>query len=113
MIDDIYEVTRDEYIGFVEQIKPDARDVQVVHIDDDHVAAHIYSKNTGKHLCSRVACSNESKNEPERYYVINMPEPEERKPPIPKRKIVLTTKEEVQALMDFLSKKSKEGKGNG
>ena len=42
-----------------------------------------------------------------------MPEPEERKPPIPKRKIVLTTKEEVQALMDFLSKKSKEDKGNG
>ena len=109
-ISEIYEVSRDEYIGFVEQIKPEARRVEVKQLDDNHVAANIYSTTTNKHLCARVACCNENLQEPERYYVIEMPEDFERKPPIPKRKIVLKTKEEVQALFNYLSKKQKEEK---
>lgn len=107
----IYEVTRDEYIGFVEQIKPECRRVEVEQIDPRHTAAKIFSVNTGKCLCSRVAYSaNYGEPEPETYYVFEMPEVDERKPPIPKRKIILTTKEEVQALFDYISKKQKEQK---
>ena len=43
----IYEVTRGEYKGFVEQIKPECRRVEVVEIDSIHTATKIFSVNTG------------------------------------------------------------------
>lgn len=107
----VFEVTRDEYIGFVEQLKPEAREVKVEQIDDRHVAAKIFSKKTGKCLCSRMAYNAPyGEPEPEVYYVFEMPDDDERKPPIPKRKITLTTKEEVQALFNYISQKQKEEK---
>ena len=114
MIDEsIYEVTRNEYKGFVEQIKPECRRVEVVQINNTHTAAKIYSINTGKCLCSRVAYSAKyGEPEPEKYYVFEMPEDYERQAPIPKQQLVLTTKEEVQALFELIAKKQKEEKEN-
>ena len=110
----IFEVTRNDYKGFVEQIKPDCRRIEVVQINSTHTAAKIFSKNTGKCLCSRVAYSADyGEPEPERYYIFEMPEDYERQAPIPKQQIVLKTKEEVQAFFDFLAKKAKEEKENG
>ena len=105
----IYEVTRDEYKGFVEQIKPECRRVEVVEINKTHTAAKIFSLKTGKCLCSRVSYTAEyGTPEPEKYYVFEMPDDDERQAPIPKQQIVLETKEEVQAFFDFLAKKAKE-----
>lgn len=112
-IDSIYEVTRGDYAGFVEQLKPECRRVEIEQINNTHVAAKIFSVNTGKCLCSRVAYSADYGNpEPEKYYIFEMPEDYERKPPIPKRQIVLTTKEEVQALFNYISQKQKMEKNN-
>lgn len=109
----IFEVTRDEYKGFVEQIKPECRRIEVEQIDPIHIAAKIYSVNTGKCLCSRMAYNAEYGDpEPEKYYVFEMPEPYERQAPIPKLQITLTTKEEVQAFFNFISEQQKKEKNN-
>lgn len=105
----IYEVTRGEYKGFVEQIKPEYRRVEIIEIDKTHTAAKIFSTNTGKCLCSRLTYSADyGTPESEKYYVFEMPEDYERQAPIPKQQLVLKTKEEVQAFFDFLAKKMKE-----
>lgn len=105
----IYEVTRNEYKGFVEQIKPECRRVEIIEIDKAHTAAKIFSIKTGKCLCSRISYTTEyGESEPEKYYVFEMPDKDERQAPIPKQQIVLETKEEVQAFFDFLAKKAKE-----
>lgn len=106
----IYEVTRNEYKGFVEQIKPEYRRIEIKEIDERHTAAKIFSVNTGKCLCSRVTYSADYGDpEPEKYYVFEMPENYERQAPIPKQQLVLETKEEVQAFFDFLAKTIKKG----
>ena len=48
MDNSIYEVTREDYKGFVNQIKPECRDVKIEEIGTTHVAAKIFSKKTGK-----------------------------------------------------------------
>ena len=105
MDNSIYEVTREDYKGFVNQIKPECRDVKIEEIGTTHVAAKIYSKKTGKCLCSRVSYSVDyGEPEPERYYIFEMPEDDERQAPVPVQKIVLNSKEEVQAFFDAIKK---------
>lgn len=107
----IYEVTRDDYKGFVNQIKPECRDVRIEEIGDTHVAAKIYSKKTGKCLCSRVAYSADYGDpDPEKYYIFEMPDNDERCAPIPVQRITLTSKEEVQAFFDVVKKLQEEQK---
>jgi hypothetical protein len=116
MIDkNIYEVSRNEYKGFVEQIKPECKRVEIKKIDEEHTATEIFSVNTGKCLCSRITYSADyGEHEPEKYYVFEMPEKYERQASIPKQQLVLETKEEVQAFFDFLAKKNKkENNKNG
>ncbi len=96
---ELYEVTRDEYVGFLDQIKPECRNVEKVE-EDNIVTLNVYSKKTNKLLCSRVAPQDDH----EYYYVINMPDDDERCAAKPKRKIVLETREEVQAFFDILNK---------
>lgn len=110
MIDkNLYEVSRNEYKGFVEQIKPEYRRIEIEKVDKEHTAAKIFSINTGKCLCSRVTYSADyGEPESEKYYVFEMPEKYERQAPIPKQQLILETKEEVQAFFDFLAKKMKE-----
>lgn len=108
MTESIYEVTRADYKSFVEQLKPEFRDVRVEKIGIDHIAAKIFSKKTGKCLCSRVTyAADYGEPEPERYYIFEMPDDDERQAPIPTQQIVLKTKEEVQALFDFITKQRK------
>ena len=107
----IYEVTRDDYKGFVSQIKPECRDVRIEEIGDTHIAAKIYSKKTGKCLCSRVAYSADYGDpDPEKYYIFEMPDNDERCAPIPVQRITLTSKEEVQAFFDAIKKLQEEQK---
>lgn len=111
MDNSIYEVTRDDYKGFVSQIKPECRDVRIEEINDTHIAAKIYSKKTGKCLCSRIAYSADYGDpDPEKYYIFEMPDNDERCAPIPVQRITLTSKEEVQAFFDAIKKLQEEQK---
>jgi histidinol-phosphate/aromatic aminotransferase/cobyric acid decarboxylase-like protein len=46
----------------------------------------------------------------EKYYIYNLPQPEERNPDIPKCRITLETREEVQAFLDAIARMNKEKK---
>lgn len=113
MPESIFEVTRNEYKGFVEQIKPECRRVETIELNGIHTATKIFSVNTGKCLCSRVVYSAEyGEPEPETYYVFEMPEDYERQAPTPKLQLRLENKEEVQAFFDILAKQQKENNKN-
>jgi len=98
MDDSIYEVTRKEYVGFVNQINPDCR---IVENESENGITHsrILSKNTGVILCERVTTEDE-----EKYYVYEMPQVEERIAPKPILHLELETIDEVQAFVDMLAK---------
>ena len=102
MDNDIYEVNRDDYVGFNSQIKQECKDTEISHLDNLTIIK-VISKNTGKHLCSRIISDTE-----EHYYIFNMPEDCERQPGQPIKKITLETKEEVQTFFNILSKAIKE-----
>lgn len=106
MDNSIFAVTRAEYKGFIEQIKPNAYKVEEIK-DPGKQIAKIVSKKTGKCLCSRVSYAN---GNPEAYYVFEMPEPDERQKPVPHIPIVLQDRQEVQKFFDayFKMKKEKE-----
>ena len=105
MDNSIYEVERDDYVGFIGQLNKQMMDVEQAYKDDSNILS-IYSKNTGKHLCTRII----SQDGTEKYYVINMPEDNERIAPRRVRQIKLETQEEVQAFFDVLNKIQKEKK---
>lgn len=108
MPESIYEVTRGDYKGFIEQIKPECKRVEIVEINKTHTATKTYSIKNNKCLCSRVTYSADYGDpEPEVYYIFEMPDDDERQTPIPKLQIALTTKEEVQALFNFLAEQAK------
>ena len=100
----IFEVSRADYASFIEQLKPECRNVQVEKIDKWHEATKIFSINTNKCLCSRISfVGPEDEYEPEKYFIFEMPEDNERLPPIPKIKITLNTIEEVQKFFEYFS----------
>lgn len=109
MDNSIYEVNRDEYVGFVDQIKPDFRLVENFNEVNGYKVMKISGKKSRLHLCSRFI--DEETGE-EHYYIFNMPDDDERRSATPKRKIVLESKEEVQAFFDILSKLQKGDKKN-
>ncbi len=105
MYDDIYEVERDDYVGFIGQLNKQMMDVEQIYKEDSTIIS-IYSKATGKLLCSCIIPQNDT----EKYYVINMPEDNERVAPKRVLQIKLETQEEVQAFFDALNKIQKEKK---
>lgn len=105
MDNEIYEVSRDEYVGFLNQIKPDAYFSETIE-EDNYFFIKVYSKNSGTHLCTRIM--PKSTDEEGHYYVFNMPDNEERCAPIAIRKIHLETREQVQEFFNALSKIQKE-----
>lgn len=95
----IYEVERDEYVGFVNQLNKEMMDTEQYYEKDLHIIK-VRSKKTGIHLCTRIITDDG----PSHYYVFNMPLEEERIEPKPVMKITLDTKEEVQAFFNALNK---------
>ena len=98
---EIYEVSRDEYVGFLNQIKPDARFNETIE-DENYFFIKVYSKNNGTHFCTRIM--PKTTDEEGHYYIFNMPADNERCEPIAIQKIKLETREEVQNFFDILSK---------
>ena len=102
MDNNIYEVSRDDYAGFLGQLNKSMCDVEQLY-EEKSSTITVKSKKTGKILCTRIIYEEE----PEQYYVYNMPEKEERVPPKPIQKITLTTQEEVQTFFNALAKLQK------
>ena len=103
MDNSIYEVTREDFISFVEQIKPECRVVEKFEEDNGDKIIKVIGQETKVHFCTEII----DKEGNQYYYIFNFPAPEERRPPIAKQKITLKTKEEVQAFMNILSKLQK------
>ena len=104
MNSNIYEVSRDEYAGFVSQINPAAKSVK----EEENKGVRwikTYSKTTGKLLCTREIHSEDEK---EIYFVFEFPPDEDRIAARAIRKVTLDTKEEVQDFFNALSKVMKE-----
>ena len=107
MNESIFEVAREDYKAFVERLIPGMGEVKEEELDRWTVATKIYSKRTGKCWCSRV-CKEEEK---EKYFIFEYPDDDEWGSPVPKMKITLETKEEVQALFDALTELRKQQNG--
>ena len=101
MDNNLYEVERDEYAGFIGQLNKEKMDVEQCY-EQDMIILKIRSKTTGIHLCTRIIT-----DEGEHYYVFNMPADDERIEPKPVRKVTLETKEEVQHFFNALNQVQK------
>lgn len=108
----IYLVSREEYKSVIERLIPEK--VRTEQIEDRTFSlVKIFSVNTNDCICSRKTyCDRET---PEEYYIFKLPEADEWGEAIPKKKLVLETKEEVQNLFNFISQlaKEKEKEQNG
>ena len=98
MDNSIYEVERDDYVGFIGQLNKQMMDVEQAYKNDCSIIS-IYSKATGKHLCTRIIAQDGT----EKYYVVHMPEDNERQAAPAVRRIVLETPEEVEAFFKVLN----------
>lgn len=107
MNNSIYEVERDEYVGFIGQLNKSMMDVEQYY-EQNNTIIKIKSKNTGLHLCTRIIPDDDK----EYYYIFNMPAENERIAPKPVRKITLDTKEEVQEFFNALSQLQREAHKN-
>lgn len=107
MDNSIYEVERDEYVGFIGQLNKEKCDIEKFY-EEDMTILKIKSKATGTHLCTRIIPEDGE----EHYYVFNMPNDDERVTPKPIIKVSLDTKEEVQAFFDAINKIQLEAKKN-
>ena len=101
-MNNIYEVERDDYVGFLDQLRPDARNIRQEH-NEGVTWIKTFSKQYGNLLCTREIYDEGE----EHYYIFEMMHDDERQTPKAKRKIRLDTREEVQAFFDILSKISK------
>ena len=108
MDNSIYEVSRDEYAGFIGQLNKQMCDIEQFY-EDKMTIMKIKSKATGTHLCTRII----PEDDVEHYFVFNMPAENERVAPKPVMKINLETREEVQAFVDILNKLQQEKKDDG
>jgi len=95
----IFEVERNEYAGVIGSMKTECFDMEKEYQDSD-IYIRLRSKKTGKLITERVI--HEDSNE--QYFIINLPEDDERTAPKKIRQYKLETKEEVQAFFDILNK---------
>ena len=104
-LNEIYEVSRDEYIGFLEQIKTDCKETEIIGRGEPYTELNVFSKDGQRHFTTQTIISKEEDEPSEiKYYIFDMPLPEERCAPKIVRKMTLTSKEEVQAFLDVLAK---------
>lgn len=100
MREELYSVTRDEYVGFVKQLIPQNMHTEHIENDDETASLKIYANRDDTLLAEQYLNSDGIYE----YYVYNMPANEDRCAAKPVQKIVLETKEEVQAFFDILQK---------
>lgn len=104
MDQELFRVTKDEYVSFLETIKPNIKDTRFVE-ETKYNRIQIYNKNSNQLICERYTPKTEDGTS--KFYIYLIPESIDRLSPIPHTKINLETREEVQAFFDFLSKRDK------
>ena len=101
MYNEIFEVSRDEYNGFIDWLKPGSYQKEN---DNDGTEQRYVSKLTKKILCARINNSEEIK-----YYIFELPEPQEKlDQPIRRAKLTIETPEQLEALFTILGLKKGE-----
>lgn len=101
---DIFEVEYEYFKGLMDQIKTEC--ITITHsVSDEKTVISAYSTDKKRHFSDVIISDTYSK-----YYIYDMPLPEECLPPKKIRKIVLKNKEEAQAFFNILSQLCKEGK---
>ncbi len=108
-MDEMYEVTRDEFVGFKDQFKSGIYLTEKDSDDKLNTLKYISIK-TGALLCAQTEDINTGDM---KYYVITMPDDDERKAPPRKRKIELQTREEVEAFFKIINDLIQESQKNG
>lgn len=98
MNENTFEVSRDEFVGFIQQIK---RECLYVIPDGGDRETNYYSADGTRHFAKHIH-SDEKEND--KYYVYEMPFDNERCAPRVIRKYTLETKEEVEAFFEILKK---------
>ena len=107
MYDERFEVDRVDYKNFFQTLKPDCKKIEEKQLDGGFTAVETYSVKNNKYLASRVY-NIEDDSIPEKYYIFELPDADEVNPPLPYTRIVLDSKEQVQAFFDCLSKSKEE-----
>ena len=102
---EFYEVSREEYAAFVETLKPECRRIEVKE-NKDSTIYNIYSIKRDILLCARES----NRHKPEKYYIYELANAEESRPPIAKTQLVLDSREQVQAFFNAVAKLAKEKK---
>jgi len=98
--DEVYEVSRDEFKGFMDQIKPDSFDH--INLDyDNYREIKLVSKDGLRHFSSIKQLPNDDDIH---YYIYDMPNDDERQEAKMVRKITLGSQEDVKAFFEILSK---------
>lgn len=109
MIENVYEVEREDYKGFLDQINKDAKIIKEEQ-NEGIKWTKVYSKTNNKLLCTKETFFTNDRFGEEHYYVFEMPPEEDRIAAKPVQKIVLENKEQVQAFFNALSQLTKERK---
>ena len=108
MDNSIYEVEREEYKTFLDQLDKTKMHTEESWLEQVHIVK-IISNKTNKHLSSRVS---DAELEEEHYFIFNYPDNDERVVPKPVLKINLESREEVQDFLNALAKLQKENKND-
>lgn len=96
----MYEVTRPEYESFVRSLKPDIRAVKCTETPEG-CCTRILRKTTNECFCERESFKDGSA---EKYYIYILPLHEETAEVQPHRVVRLTTPQQVQKLLDYITK---------
>lgn len=105
MFEDIYEVTHNDYRGFVRQLNSlRVNKVPIKNADNITIGEEFHSNKNDILLCAMV---QEDEEQPIKYYIINMPDDDERVAAKPVRHVILREPEEVKLFLDFISSQLK------
>lgn len=93
---EIFEVSRDEFTGFMREMSPDS--YQVVKQDGNNLIKNIHTNQ----ILGEVVLQDD--NESIKYYIYELPPASDRIAAKPIHKITLETRDEVQAFFNILNK---------
>ena len=102
--DEVYEVTRDEFKGFMDELKPDCFDYEEYGYVEDDREIKITSKDGKRHFASIKSYFHDEDEIINHHYIYEMPHEDERQASKVIRKITLGSKEDVQAFFEILNK---------
>lgn len=102
MENNIFEVTYDEYKGFVDQLIKD-KIVSSIANDENYTSVSIYSIKTHNRLAAIYTPMENNEDTKVHYFVYNMPEDDERKSARPVQQIKLENTDEIKAFMALLN----------